>query len=71
MDILGGIVPNGLELSLENLMYVLDMKNKLIYVVVAEDRVYDVVFKRGKAYLECVVARKVKEIMFGLKISIG
>jgi len=68
---IGGIVPNGLELSLENLMYVLDMKNKLIYVVVVEDRVYDVVFKRGKAYLEHVVARKVKEIMFGLKISIG
>lgn len=68
---IGGIVPKGLELSLKNLMYVLDMKNKLIYVVVVEYKVYYVVFKRGTAYLECVVARKVKEIMFGLKISIG
>lgn len=68
---IGGIVPKRLELSLENIMYVLDMKNKLIYVVIVEDRLYDVVFKRGKAYLKCVVARKVKEIIFGLKISIG
>lgn len=43
-------------------MYVPSLKKKLVFVVVLEDRGYDVVFNKGKAYLKHVSTRKVKQI---------
>lgn len=65
---MGGIIPKGLELSpferelgshihLKNVMYVLGVKKILIFVVVLEDRGYDVMFNREEAYLKHVTTR--------------
>lgn len=50
-------------------MYVPGLKKKLIYVFVLEDKGYDVVFSKGKYFLKHVSTRKVKQIVFELKIS--
>lgn len=55
------------HIHLKNVMYVLGLKNILIYVVVLEDRGYDVVFSKGKSYLKHVATRQVKPI--GVRVN--
>lgn len=43
-------------------MYVPDLKKNLVSVVVLEDKRYDLVFGRGKAYLKHVAIIQVKQI---------
>ena len=38
------------------------LKKNLVFVVVLEDKGYDVVFSRGKAYMKHVATGKVKQI---------
>lgn len=45
---------SGSHLHLKNVMYVLGLKEKMIYVVVLEDKGYDVVFIKGKYFLKHV-----------------
>jgi len=42
------------NLHLKNVMYVYVLKKNLVSIVVLEDKGYDVVFSRGKAYLKHV-----------------
>jgi len=50
------------HLHLKNVMYVLGLKKNLIFVVVLEDRGYDVVFGKGKSFLKHVATRQVKQV---------
>ena len=43
-------------------MYVLGLKKKLIFVVVLEDKGYDVVFSKGKYFPKHVVTQQIKHI---------
>ena len=45
---------SGSHLHLNNLMYVSSLNKNIDYVAVLEDKGYDVVFSRGKAYLKHV-----------------
>ena len=42
---------NGAPLTLTDVMYVLGLKKNLVSVVMLEDKGYDVVFSKGKAFL--------------------
>ena len=48
------------HLHRKNVMYVSRLKKKLIYVVLWEDRGYDVVFIKGKCFLKHVATGKLK-----------
>lgn len=50
----------GSHIHLKNVMYVFGLKKKLIFVVVLEDRGYDVVFSKGKYFLKHVATKQVK-----------
>ena len=43
-------------------MFVVGLKKNLIYVVVLEDRGYDVIFNKGKTFLRHIAMRQVKKI---------
>lgn len=42
---------HGAPLTLKNVMYVLKLKKNLVFVSMLEDRCYDVIFSKGKAFL--------------------
>lgn len=50
------------HVQLKNVMYVPDLKKHLVYVVVLDDKGYDVVFSKWKTYPMHVATRQVKEI---------
>lgn len=53
---------SGSHLHLKNVTYVFGLKKKLIYVVVLEDKGYDVVLIKGKDFLKHVSIGQVKQI---------
>ena len=42
---------SGNPLTLKYVMYVLGLKENLVFVAMLEDRVYDVIFSEGKVFL--------------------
>ena len=48
-------------------MYVLGLKKNLVLVAMLEDRGYDVIFRKGKAYLRHIATGKVKQISVRVK----
>eukprot|EP00253_Pinus_taeda_P004441 PITA_04441 len=52
----------GSHFHLKNVMYMPRLNKNLIFVVVLEDKQYDVVFSKGKSFLKHVVTRQVKQI---------
>jgi len=51
---------SGSHIHMKDAMYVFRLKKNLIFVVVLEDKGYDVVFMKGKAFLRHVATGKVK-----------
>lgn len=51
------------SLHLKNVMYVPTMKKTLVLLVVLEDKLYDVMFSKGKAYLKHSALGQVKQIV--------
>lgn len=47
----------GSPLMLKDVMFVLDLNKNIIFVVVLEYRVYDVIFSKGKAFLRHISTR--------------
>ena len=43
---------HGALLTLKNVMYVLRMKNNLVSISMLEDKCYDVIFSKGKAFFQ-------------------
>lgn len=55
------------HLNLKNVMYVPGMKKKLNFVAILGNKGYDVVFSKGKYFLNHVATRQVKQIGFRVK----
>ena len=53
---------HGPPITLTNVKYVLGLKKNLVSVVMLEDKGYDVVFSKGKAFLRHITTRQVKQI---------
>ena len=53
---------SGSPLTLRDVMYVPGLKKNLVYVAMLEDRGYDVIFSKGKAFLRHIATRQVKRI---------
>lgn len=53
---------SGSPLCLKDIMFLPNLKNNLIFVVVLEDSGYDVIFIKGKDFLMHMATRKVKQI---------
>ena len=53
---------HGSPLTLKNVMYVLELKKNLVFIAMLEDRGYDVIFLKGKAFLRHVATGLVKKI---------
>jgi len=49
-------------LALKNVIYVPEMKKNLVYVSILEDRGYDVIFSKGKVFLQHIAMGQVKKI---------
>jgi len=58
---------HGAILTLKNVMYVLEMKNNLVFFSMLEDRGYDVIFSKGKAFLRHIAMGQVKKIWIRVK----
>eukprot|EP00253_Pinus_taeda_P024812 PITA_24812 len=58
---------NGAPLILNNVMYVHRLKKDLVSVSMLEDRVYDVIFSKGKAFLRHIAMGQVKKI--GIRVK--
>jgi hypothetical protein len=58
---------SGKPFQLKNVMHVPGLKKNLVSVVMLEDRVYDVVFSSGKAYLGHKATGQVKNI--GIRVK--
>eukprot|EP00253_Pinus_taeda_P001491 PITA_01491 len=58
---------HGAPLTLNNVMYVPRLKKNLIFVVMLEDRGYDVIFPKGKAFLRHIAMGQVKKIWIRVK----
>ena len=54
-------------LRLKYVMFVPGIKKNLIFVVVLEDRGYDVIFNKGKAFLRHIAIEQVKQIRVRVK----
>eukprot|EP00253_Pinus_taeda_P003058 PITA_03058 len=54
-------------LTLNNFMYVLELKKNLVFVATLADRGYDVIFLRGKAFLRHIATGQVKKI--GIRVK--
>ena len=53
---------SGSPLTLRDAMYVPGLKKNLVFVAMLEDRGYDVIFSKGKAFLHHIAIRQVKRI---------
>lgn len=60
---------SGSHLHLKNVMSVPGLKKNLIFVIVLEDRGYDVVSNKGKSFMRHVATGQVKHIGVRVKIS--
>ncbi len=58
---------HGAPLTLTDVMYVLGLKKNLVSVAMLEDKGYDVVFSKGKAFLRLITTRQGKEISARVK----
>ena len=58
---------HGAPLTLTNVMYVSGLKKKLVSVVMLEDKGYDVVFSKGKAFLRHIATGQTKRIGIQVK----
>ena len=54
-------------LKLKDVMFVLGLKKNLVSVMVLEDRGYNVIFRKGKAFLHHIATRQVKNIRIQIK----
>ena len=52
---------------MKNVMYVPEIKNNLVYVSMLEDKGYDVIFSKGKAFLRHIATSQVKKI--GIRVK--
>lgn len=57
----------GAPLTLRDVMYVLGFKKNLVSVSTLEDRGYDVIFSKGKAFLRHIAMVQVKRIEIRVK----
>eukprot|EP00253_Pinus_taeda_P023730 PITA_23730 len=53
---------HGDPLNLKNVMYVPGLKKNLVFVSMLEDRGYDVIFSKGKVFLQHIATGQVKKI---------
>eukprot|EP00253_Pinus_taeda_P008740 PITA_08740 len=53
---------HGSPLTLKNVMYVLVLKNNLVSLSMLEDRVYDVILSKGKAFIRHIATGQLKKI---------
>ena len=53
---------HGAPLTLKNAMYVPGLKKNLVSISMLEDRGYDVIFSKGKAFLRHIATGQVKKI---------
>eukprot|EP00253_Pinus_taeda_P008378 PITA_08378 len=58
---------NGAPLTLKNVMYVLGLKKNSVFVSMLEDRGYDVIFSKGKAFVQHIATGQVKKIRIRVK----
>ena len=58
---------HGAPLTLTNVKYVLSLKENLVSVAMLEDKGYDVVFSKGKAFLRHIGTRQTKRIRIQVK----
>ena len=58
---------HGDPLTLKNVMYVPRLKKNLVSISMLEDRGYDVVFSKGKAFLRHIATGQVKKIGIWVK----
>lgn len=58
---------HGTPLSLKKVMYVLELKKKLAFIAMLEDRGYDVIFLKGKVFLRHIATGKLKKIGIQVK----
>jgi len=54
-------------LSLKNVMRVLRLMKNMVSIAMLEDRAYDVIFSKGKAFLQHIALRQVKKI--GIRVQ--
>lgn len=57
----------GSPLKLTYVMYVPGLKKNLVFVVVLEDYGYDLIFRKGKAFLRHITMGQVKQIHVRVK----
>ena len=53
---------SGSPLRLKDVMFISGLKKNIIHVAVLEDRVYDMIFTKGKAFMRHIATRQVKQI---------
>ena len=53
---------SGSPLRLKDVMFVSSLKKNIVFVVVLEDRGYDVIFNKGKTFLRHITTGQVKKI---------
>ena len=58
---------HGAPLTLTDVKYVPTLKKNLMYVTILEDKGYDVVFSKGKAFLRHISTRQTKRI--GIRVK--
>ena len=58
---------HGALLTLKNVMYVLELKKNLVSIAMLKDRGYDVIFSKGKAFLQYIAIGQVKKISIQVK----
>eukprot|EP00253_Pinus_taeda_P016979 PITA_16979 len=58
---------HGAPLTLTNVMYVPKLKKNLVYFSILEDRGYDVIFSKGKTFIQHIVMGQVKKIVIQVK----
>ena len=58
---------HGAPLTLKNVMYVPGLKKNLVVVAMLEDRGYDVIFSKGKAFLRHIDTSQVKKMGIQVK----
>lgn len=58
---------HGVPLTLKKFMYVPGLKKNLVSIAMLEDRGYDVIFSKGKAFLRHIATGQVKKIRIQVK----